>query len=796
MRQTVAVGCRVVVPFGKRKFYTAIVTRLHDEPPAGCDVKSVVALLDSRPSLLPLQLRLWTWISDYYICSIGDVFKAAVPSGLKVESETLVSLNAEFEALERFSVREEKIYDLLSQNSKLEVGQIAKNCGFDDALPVVNSLLAKGAVVVSEELKSSYKPKSEIMVRLTQPYITEDGIQRAFGELKRATKQQKLLESYIDLADAYNGISKEVSRSALLRSAGIAASVLASLIKRGILEEYSKEIGRLEDAGSLALQQPKALSDAQNAALQQINNVFKEKNVCLLHGVTSCGKTEIYIKLIEETLARGEQVLYLLPEIALTTQITDRLKKIFGSRMSIYHSKFADAERVEIWNKQLSDSPYEIILGVRSSVFLPFKRLGLVIVDEEHEQSYKQQDPAPRYHARNTALVLAAMTGAKTLLGTATPSVETWFNSHEAGKYGYVAISERYGQVEMPEIHVVDVKELRRKKLMSGLFSPFLTEQIQRALDSGEQIILFQNRRGYAPMLQCRDCGWTPKCIHCDVSLTYHKTTGRLVCHYCGFTTERPSVCPKCGEREISDFGTGTEKVEERIRARFPKARVARMDLDTTRARLSFEKIIADFAQHKTDILIGTQMVTKGLDFDNVGLVGILNADTMLNYPDFRAYERAYQLMAQVAGRAGRKKGKGLVVLQTNDASNIVVEQMKNNDYESMVTNQLAERQLFRYPPYFRLIYVYLKHRYENVVEKASEAIAVNLRRTLGARVLNPGKPPLSRLQSLYVMRVVIKIEQDASVAVVRRVIAEACDRLRLSDQFKSVTVYCDVDPM
>ena len=648
-------GCRIVVPFGRKKYYTAIVTKVHQTAPEAYETKDIMEVLDESPVLLRRQYDFWQWLADYYLCTLGDVYKAALPSGMKLESETLVVLNPEFEALQPLSEKEQRILDLLGNDSEQCITQLEKSSGIKNLLPVIKALLEKEAILVKEELKRSYKPRVESRVRLSAAMQTEEAVHRQFDALARAPKQLALLMKYIELS-GWTGEKKElkeVSRKALLDSAGATSAVLNGLIGKGVFEIYSFEIGRLS-AEQVSVSPLNPLSSAQQQAYSEILTHFHQKNVCLLHGVTASGKTEIYIHLIQQAIQAGKQVLYLLPEIALTTQITERLKRVFGNRLGIYHSKFPDAERVEIWRKQLTDDDYDVILGVRSSVFLPFRRLGLVIVDEEHENTYKQQDPAPRYHARNAAIVLASMFGAKTLLGTATPCIETYYNAVH-GKYGWVQLTERHQNVLLPHIEVVDIKELARKKRMTAQFSPLLLQKIREALEQKEQVILFQNRRGFAPMIECRTCGWIPKCKNCDVSLTYHKGLNQLTCHYCGYTYEVPKSCPACGGVELINRGFGTEKIEDDIKLIFPDARVARMDLDTTRTRTAYERIIADFEDGKTDILIGTQMVSKGLDFDRVSVVGILNADSMMNYPDFRSYERAFQLMAQVAGRAGRK---------------------------------------------------------------------------------------------------------------------------------------------
>ena len=675
------------------------------------------------------------------------------------------------------------------------VTQLEKASGMKNILPVIKSLLDKEAIYVKEELKRHYKPRTEARVKLADSGIDEARLQQLFNELGRAPKQLALLMKYVELSGwaSRESTLKEVTKKTLLEKAGGSAAVLNGLVEKGVFEIYHQEIGRL-DKGMLKTADVNPLNPAQQQAYQSVIQSFREKNVCLLHGVTSSGKTEIYIHLIQEVLKAGKQVLYLLPEIALTTQITERLKRVFGHRLGIYHSKFPDAERVEIWQKQLGDEGYDVILGVRSSIFLPFKNLGLVIVDEEHENTYKQQDPAPRYHARNSSIMLASMFGAKVLLGTATPSVETYFNA-TSGKYGFVELKERYKDIQLPHIELVDIKELAHQKRMQGPFSPRLVKEIKEALERKEQVILFQNRRGFAPMIECHTCGWVPKCKNCDVSLTYHKGLNQLTCHYCGYTYQVPRSCPACGGVELMNRGFGTERIEDDIKLIFPEARVARMDLDTTRTRTAYEKIIADFEQGKTDILIGTQMVSKGLDFDHVSVVGILNADTMLNYPDFRSHERAFQLMAQVAGRAGRKNRQGLVILQTKSPDLPVIHQVISNDYEQLYYDQSAERQIFKYPPYYRLIYVYLKHRKEDILDMAADAMAAQLRSGLGSRVLGPDKPPVARIQTLFIKKIMVKVEQTASIAKVREYLLAVQRAIIEDERFRSLLVYYDVDP-
>lgn len=687
--------------------------------------------------------------------------------------------------------------ELLLTEPEQSVTKLEKESGIRNILATVKSLLDKEAIFVKEELRRTYKPKTETCVRLTAAASNERRLHFFFDELqRRAPKQLDLLMKYIELSGCLGGNElKEVSKTELLQRASATPGVFNGLAERGVFEVYRREVGRLDATGFKDVVALNALNGHQRQALHDIRESFLTKNVCLLHGVTASGKTEIYIHLIEETLRRGKQVLYLLPEIALTAQITERLQRVFGSRLGIYHSKFPDAGRVEIWQKQMTEESYDIILGVRSSVFLPFRNLGLVIVDEEHENTYKQQEPAPRYHARNAAIMLASMCGAKTLLGTATPSVETWHNAL-SGKYGLVGLKERYKELQMPEIIPVDIKELHRKKRMNGPFSPLLLQYVREALERKEQVILFQNRRGFAPMIECNTCGWVPKCKNCDVSLTYHKGLDRLTCHYCGYTSPLPRACPACEGTDLRNRGFGTEKIEDDVKALFPEARVARMDLDTTRTRAAYERIISGFEQGKTDILIGTQMVSKGLDFDHVSVVGILNADTMLNYPDFRAYERAFQLMAQVAGRAGRKNSRGRVILQTKSPDHPIIPQVIANDYEAMAGGQLAERQMFRYPPYYRLVYVYLKNRNETLLDLMAQTMAGKLRAVFGGRVLGPDKPPVARVQTLFIRKIVLKIETDAPMARARELLVRVQKEMVAEDRFKSLIVYYDVDPM
>ena len=798
--EAVQVGSRVVVQFGPKRFYTAVVVRKHSECPQGdYEVKEVVEVLDYAPIVQPMQLKLWRWIADYYMCSIGDIYKAALPSGLKIESETVVELNEDFVADGPLRDKEQKLLDALLINPKQRVQQLAKSCELKSCMQVVKALLDKGAIFVDEALRQSYKPKSEVHVRLCEAYRSEEALSTVLASLKRAAKQQRLLMRLIELAacEAPDYINKkELPRSALLKESGMSAAILNGLIAKGIVETYVVEMARLVPSSDEPAPMPSLspLSVHQQRAFEEVGEVWQTRDVCLLHGVTSSGKTEVYIHLINEQLKQGRQVLYLVPEIALTQQMTDRLRNVFGGRLGIYHSKFSDAERVEIWHKQLSDSPYDIILGVRSSVFLPFHNLGLVIVDEEHETTYKQQEPAPRYHARSVAVMLAAYHKGKVLLGTATPSIESYYNA-QCGKYGLVQMSERYGQVQLPHIEVVDLKDEYHRKRMYGPFSTCLHDAMRDALAEGKQVILFQNRRGYAPMLECAACGWVPKCDRCDVSLTYHHRMHQLICHYCGNVYNIPIKCPSCGGQALTKRGMGTERIEEEVLRYFPQARVARMDLDTTRSKTAYERIISDFQEGKTDVLIGTQMVSKGLDFANVHVVGIINADTMLNFPDFRAYERSYQLMAQVAGRAGRRDSRGLVILQTRNVDVPVIHQVTTNNYAELYTEQAAEREMFRYPPFCRLIYVYLRGRDEQAVVHAAEAMAQGMRRYFAHRVLGPEPPAVARVHSLHIRKLMLKAELALGVSQVRHHLYGVQQELAQQGLLHGVMLYYDVDP-
>jgi primosomal protein N' (replication factor Y) len=786
-----------VVQFGPKRYYTGIVLRKHEEPPQGdYEIKEITEVLDVSPIVQSTQLKLWQWIADYYMCSIGDVYKAALPSGLKMESETLVELNPTFIAEAPLKEKEQALLDALYINPKQRVQQLLKNTP-KSGMHTIKALLDMGAITVDEALRQSYKPKSEVRVRIASDYRSEATLTEVLTTLRRAGKQQELLLKLIDLTqcEAPDYMPRrELSRTQLLKESGMTTAVLNSLINKGIIEIYTVEIGRLTDSNVHHSTHLSPLSEHQQRAYEEITKSWEKHDVCLLHGVTSSGKTEVYIHLIYEQLRQGHQTLFLVPEIALTQQMTERLRRAFGPRLGVYHSKFSDAERVELWKRQLSDTPYDVILGVRSSVFLPFQNLGLVIVDEEHETTYKQQDPAPRYHARSVATMLASYHHGKTLLGTATPSIESYYNA-QCDKYGLVQMSERYSQVQLPHIAVVDIKDEQRRKRMYGPFSTLLHDAMRDALNEGKQIILFQNRRGYAPMLECSACGWVPKCDRCDVSLTYHRNMHQLVCHYCGNVYNVPIKCPSCGSHTLSKRGMGTERIEEEVQHYFPTARIARLDLDTTRSKTAYDKIITDFQEGRTNVLIGTQMISKGLDFDNVHVVGIMNADTMLNFPDFRSYERSFQLMAQVAGRAGRRGQQGHVILQTRNIDLPVIHQVVAHDYNALYTDQSAERQLFSYPPYSRLIYLYIKGRDEADVIRASEAMVSAMRTCFAHRVLGPEAPAVARVHALHIRKIMLKVEPSLGVARVRKCLTDIQQSLNSQDLLQKVMIYYDVDP-
>ncbi len=795
----VQVGCRIIVPFGTAKYYSAIVMKLHDDIPT-YTTKVALELLDSSPIVTTEQLKLWGWIAEFYLCTIGDVYKAALPGGLKLESESSVMYNEEFIADNTLSPSEEKIIQALEEQTEQTLSTLQRKTGIKNILVVIKRLLDKNAVRIKEEVKRTYKPKFATYIRLADSYFDESLFNETLTQLKRSVKQADLLLKYASLSGLSAALSlqnyqllKEITKQELLELAACTPSVLKALCQKGIMEQYQKPIGRLaqQNLPTELIMYP--LSEDQSRAKKEIQEAWKQQDVCLLHGVTGSGKTEVYIHLIKEMIEEGKQVLFMLPEIVLTAQLTDRLKRVFGDRLGVYHSRYPDAERVEVYQKMLSENPFDIIVGVRSSIFLPFRNLGLIIIDEEHETSFKQQDPAPRYQARNVALMLAKNVKAKTLLGSATPSLESYYNA-KTGKYGLVELHKRYGNIQLPQIEVVNMREMAKKKMMNGPFTPQLIERIRGALQQNKQVILFQNRRGYAPMMECKTCGWVPRCQKCDVSLTLHRNMRQLVCHYCGATYPIPLLCPNCEEQNLLSKGYGTERIEDSIQNIFPMAKIARMDLDTTRSRLHYEKIISDFQHQKTDILVGTQMVTKGLDFERVSVVGILNASNMLNQPDFRSYERAFQMMEQVAGRAGRKDEQGYVVLQTQDTDASAIKQVVQHNYTAMFEEQVQERKLFNYPPYCRLIYVYMKHRNDRVLESLSRDYANILKKVFGQRILGPDTPPITKVQMMYVRKIIVKIELTASIAEARNRLRELHQYITGLPQYKSALIYYDVD--
>lgn len=792
----VIVGGRVVVPVGKKKLYTGIVSQIFDDFDDDIEIKEIISVLDLNPVVTQSQLNLWKWIADYYICSLGEVMKAALPSGLKMESETLVAANEDFEEVEPLKKTELAVMENLSTSKQTSIEELSKLVKVKNLLPTMQSLLAKGAITLNEQLKDGYKPKMETYVTVSDRLLDTDAMNKAAAELERSPKQLELLLKFLSMSSFYvKGEQKEVTKKELLAKADASPAVLQGLIKKDIFRLYDKEIGRIDNSKFANVVDRYPLTDAQNKAYDEIISNFEQKDVVLLHGVTSCGKTEIYIKLIDEAIASGKQALFLLPEIALTTQLTTRLRRVFGEQLGIYHSKFSDNERVEVWQNMLSpEKEYKVILGVRSSIFLPFRNLGIVIVDEEHENTYKQYDPAPRYHARNAAIVLAKIHNAKVLLGSATPSIESYYLATQTKKYGFVELLTRYADIQLPEINVVDVKTERLQKKMTGLFSQKLIDEMSRALSNHEQVILFQNRRGYSPYMECRSCAYVPRCIYCDVSLTLHSKDNSLVCHYCGYTIPVPQFCPSCGNPTLSNRGFGTEKAEEEISKIFPAAKVARLDLDVAKSRKNYESIISDFERGKTDILVGTQMISKGLDFEKVRVVGILSADSMLHYPDFRAHERAFQLISQVGGRAGRHGKRGLVVLQTSDVKHPVVDQVCKNSYRSMYLSQLNERTAFRYPPFYRLINLMVKGKDVDKTEAAAYELAAVLRSHFGQFVYGPDLPVVTRIQALHIRKIMVKLDVNTNVSPSKMIMKQCVDNILL--HHKSVFVQIDVDPM
>lgn len=792
---------RVIVQFGRRKFFSALVYRLHQDAPAGeFEIKDIEAILDEEPIIHHKQLELWEWMANYYCCTMGEVYKAALPSGLKLESQTKIILNTETNLPENLSEKENLTLLLLESRKAATIQELNKFLGLQSSFAVLKLLLEKNAVIVEEQLHESYKPRVVAFVRLNPDYNSEEKLNACLDSLGKAKKQEHLLKVFLAETLFAAPVLSEISKKELLEMAGVTDAALKSLVEKNILQMFLNEIGRIErtqDTDILI----KELSVPQQTAIGEIRNQFEKHQTILLNGVTSSGKTEIYIQLIKEQLDLGKQVLYLVPEIGLTAQIINRLKIAFGDLAGIYHSKFNDAERVEIWFNVLNEKPgktgqqYKVILGTRSAVFLPFKNLGLIIVDEEHENSYKQFDPAPRYNARDMAIVLGNLHGAKVLLGSATPSYESYFNARSS-KYGLIELTERFQGIEMPELIAANTREAYKRKQMRSVFAPELYDAISEALASNEQVILFQNRRGFAPFVQCGKCGWIPKCKYCDVSKTWHKNQSSLICHYCGHTTSLITKCEECGSDEIKPRGFGTEKIEDEIQLLFPEARVARMDLDTTKAKRAYEQLIWQFETRKIDILVGTQMVTKGLDFDHVRVVGVLNADNLLNYPDFRSYERSFQLIMQVSGRAGRKNRRGKVIIQTSQPNHAVLQDVIAYDYNRLFNRQMAERKIFRYPPYYRLIKIVVKHQNKQRLDLAALYLATAFKTHFSRNVLGPEYPVVGRIQNWFQKEILIKLPRDGKIQEAKEKIMDIINHTKSQPNNSQLIVYADVDPM
>ncbi|MCC9020346.1 replication restart helicase PriA [Flavobacterium lipolyticum] len=784
-------GMRVAVPFGKNKIYTALVIELHQNEPGLYEAKEIHQILDEKPIATEVQIKHWLWVANYYMCAIGDVYRGAFPSGLLLESETVVSYKTDAEVnQDELSDDEYLVYEALQQQSSLRIQEIISMLNKKNILPVLQKMIARNIIVLEEEIKEGYKPKLVRYVKLHAKYESDNGLGELLEVLKNANKQKELVLAYFQIMASEK---KPITVKKLVEVSNSTSAAVKALIDKEIFEEYLLQQDRVLFTGRTTDDQL-LLSEAQTRAFIAIKESLSEKEVCLLHGVTSSGKTEIYIKLIEEYLETGRQVLYLLPEIALTTQLVSRLRLYFGDKVAVFHSKYSNNERVEVWKQTLENSEKaQIVIGARSALFLPFDNLGLLIVDEEHEQTFKQTDPAPRYHARDAAIVLANFHKAKVLLGSATPSIETYFNA-QADKYGLVSLTERYNNVRMPEILLVDLKDKHFRKRMTGHFSDLLIEEIGEALSLGEQIILFQNRRGYSPIIECMTCGHVPHCQQCDVSLTFHKHKNQLRCHYCGYSIAKPTHCHSCSSIDLTTKGFGTEQIEQELVTLFPKAKTGRMDQDTTRGKFGFEKIIDSFKNREIDILVGTQMLAKGLDFDNVSLVGIMNADNMLHHPDFRAFERSYQMMTQVAGRAGRSEKQGKVVIQTYNPNHNTIQQVTNHNYIGMYKEQLYDRQIYRYPPYFRIIKLTLKHRDFDKLKEGSVWLYQVLSQNLNMPVLGPEEPAISRIRNEYIRTILIKIPQNQHLVNTKKTIQKMLNSFEAVAQYRAIKVIANVD--
>jgi len=788
LNESIAVGKRVVVQFGKHKIYTALVKTIGKQPPELYEAKYIIDVVDEHPVITENQFKFWDWITVYYLCNEGDVMAAALPTGLKLASETILVLRDELPDELILSEKESLIVEVLHKQQRMSIDDVAILLGQKTVYPIINSLLGKEVIYIAEEVIEKYKPLLKSFITLNPFYKEEANLKELFTVLDRAPKQLDALLAYLKLAKTETTIPKQQ----LLEESGSGQAALKSLVDKEIFKVEKRQVSRLNDATD-EFELNFELSQAQQHAFNEIERQFIEKDVVLLHGITASGKTQLYIKLIEKAIASGGQVLFLLPEIALTTQIVERIKRYFGDKIGVYHSKFNDNERVEIWNKVLNGS-YQVVLGARSAVFLPFKELKLIVVDEEHESSYKQHEPAPRYQARDAAVFLAQLHQTKIVLGSATPSIESFYNA-ATDKYGLVVLNERFGGVQLPLQEVVSIGEETKRKKMTSYFTSVLIDDISLALEKEEQVILFQNRRGYATILICATCGYAPKCVNCDVSLTFHKTSGKLHCHYCGYHQSSINICPACGSVHIEQKGFGTERIEEELSLIFPDVKIARLDLDSTRTKNGMQQIISDFQDKKTQILIGTQMVAKGLDFDNVSLIGVINADTLLNYPDFRAFERSYQLLAQVAGRAGRRDKQGKVCIQAYDDSHRIIKQVIANDYAQMYADEMEERKQFNYPPFSRLIFINVKHKDANVLNFAAQTLANSLRAQLGNRILGPEQPLVARIRNYYIKQIIIKTEKNAAIQKVKAVLKDTIKDFNAQKDFKSVITQIDVDP-
>ncbi len=784
-------GMRIAVPFGKSKIYTALVIEVHQNTPTLYEAKEIYQILDEEPIVTEIQITHWLWIASYYMCAIGDVYRGAMPSALLLESETLISQKTTaFVDATQLSDEEYLIYEALQQQSSLKVQEIIAILNKKNIFPVIQKMIDKNILELQEEIQESYKPKLVRYIRLHPKYDSNQGLSELLEMLKNANKQKEIILKYFQLIAS---AKKPLSVKKLIEEAKSTSAVIKALIDKEIFEDYFIKEDRVRFSGEMS-EKELLLSEEQQRAFQEIKNSFDSNDVCLLHGVTSSGKTEIYIKLIEEYIANGSQVLYLLPEIALTTQLVGRLRAHFGNKVAVFHSKYNNNERVEVWNQVLQDSEKaQIVIGARSALFLPYKNLGCIIVDEEHEQTFKQADPAPRYHARDAAIVLANYHKAKVLLGSATPSIETYFNA-QSGKYGLVEIFKRYGNVMMPIIELVDLKDKYFRKKMTGHFSDILIEEIMKAISLGEQVILFQNRRGYSPVLECMTCGHVPQCQLCDVSLTYHKHKNQLRCHYCGYSIAKPNRCHSCSSIDLTAKGFGTEQIQQELTTLFPSSKIGRMDQDTTRGKFGFEKIIDSFKNREVDILVGTQMLAKGLDFDNVSLVGIMNADNMLYQPDFRAFERSFQMMTQVSGRAGRSEKQGKVIIQTYNPNHNTIQQVSNTDYLGMYKEQLYDRQIYKYPPYYRIIKLTLKQRdYDKLKEGAMWLYQV-MSQNLNMPVLGPEEPAISRIRNEYIRTILIKIPSNTSVMGTKKTIQKILNSFDAVALYRAIKVTINVD--